>query len=61
LDPRRDQIGAKLVEEQKADHEHDEAAEIEDDDAAGQRRRETGSKETPSEPHASAKPLASAA
>ncbi len=39
LHPRLDQIGAKLVEQQKPDHEHDKAAQIEDDDAPGERRR----------------------
>ena len=38
LHPRRDNVGAELVEEQKADRQDHEAAEIEDDDAAGQRR-----------------------
>ena len=37
--PRLDQIGAKLIEEQKADHEHHKAAQIEDDDAPSERRR----------------------
>ena len=36
LHPRLDQVGAKLIKEQEADHEHHEAAEIEDDDAAGE-------------------------
>ena len=37
LHPGRDDVGAKLVEKKKADHQDDEAAEIEDDDAAGER------------------------
>ena len=37
LHPCFDQIGAKLVEKQEADHEHHEAAQIEDYDAPGER------------------------
>ena len=36
LHARLDQVGAKLIEEQEADHEHHEAAKIEDDDPAGE-------------------------
>ena len=42
---RVDDVGAELVEQQEPDHQHDQAAQIEDDDAAGQRRREPGREE----------------
>ena len=54
-----DHVGAKLVEEQKADRQHHEAAEIEDDDAAGQRRRKARGQKSPREPRA-ARSLAAA-
>ncbi len=38
LRSRRDDVGAKLVEQQEADDQDQQAAEIEEDDAAGQRR-----------------------
>ena len=52
LHPRGDDVGAKLVEQQEADHQHDEAAEIEDDDAAGERRREARRQEAPGDARA---------
>ena len=56
LHPRLDQIGAKLVEEQKPDHEHDKAAQIEDDDAPGERRRKPRRQKSPRDARAHAQP-----
>ncbi len=56
LDPRLDQVGAKLVEEEEPHHKDDKAAQIEDDDATRQRRGESRGEKSQGDARADAQP-----
>ncbi len=56
LNARLDQVGAKLIDQQEADDQHHEAAEIQNNDAAGERRREPRGQESPGDARAQSQP-----
>ena len=56
LHPRGDDVGAKLVEQQEADHQHHEAAKVENDNAAGERGGKARGEEPPRQPGARPQP-----